>query len=210
MTEPSNAIQQASDTARFERILNVLAEIVRGNYDERIQVDERSDLLLEVEMAINLVLDDLSLSRSQQEEQKRKLAQQHERIAEQQRRLLRLLSTPILKVWPGILALPIIGPVNAERRGAILEAVLRTIADDRAAYVILDLTGVDEPDAETAQFFISAVRTIRLLGAHCMLSGIGPDLSRSLTELETNLHEIPIAARTSDAIAMILSGRIWR
>ncbi len=208
MTEPSNAIQQASDTARFERILNVLAEIVRGNYDERIQVDERSDLLLEVEMAINLVLEELSLARSLQEKQQDELTQQNERLAEQQRRLLRLLSTPILKVWPGIMALPIIGPVNAERRGAILEAVLRTIVNERAGYVILDLTGVDEPDMETAQFFISAAHTIKLLGARCMLSGIGPELSRSLIDLNTDLREIPIAAKTADAIAMILSRRI--
>lgn len=212
MTEHQPSAQAADDAQyernqRIERILDVLAEIVRGNYSERIAPEDSDDPLIEVESAINLVLEELSLSRSLQEQQAGELAQKNRDIAEQQQRLLSVLSTPILNVWPGVLALPIIGPVNKERQAVIMDAMLRAIMRQRASHIVLDLTGVDDPDAETAEFFVSAAKTVRLLGAQCMLSGIKPALAQALVYLDTEVHEVPIVAKTSDAIARILRAR---
>lgn len=110
-------------------------------------------------------------------------------IHEQQRALSRL-STPIIKVWEGVLTLPIVGAVTASRAADIKEGLLREIARTKSQFAILDMTGVDAVDAATADHFIQIVRSVRLLGAHCMVSGIQPAVAQTMISLGVDLSQI--------------------
>ncbi|EYF01396.1 PAS domain S-box protein [Chondromyces apiculatus] len=92
------------------------------------------------------------------------------------------LSTPVLDLWQGIVAVPILGALDTGRAARMTEAVLAAIVDRTAAYTILDLTGAESLDASIAGHLGQLVRAVRLLGATCLVSGMGPGLARLLTE----------------------------
>jgi rsbT co-antagonist protein RsbR len=105
-------------------------------------------------------------------------------IIESQAEAIRAMSTPILEVWNGVLAVPIIGAVGDRRAALITEDLLGAIARSGARFVILDLTGVESLGSATAGHFWKIIRAARLLGAECLLCGILPNVARSLSMLD--------------------------
>lgn len=94
------------------------------------------------------------------------------------------LSTPVLEVWDGILALPVVGVVDSQRGAEMTERLLNELTRTRARFVLIDLTGVDILDTGTAARFVQLSRAVELLGAKCVLTGIRPAVAQALVHLD--------------------------
>jgi rsbT co-antagonist protein RsbR len=118
---------------------------------------------------------------------------------------IRDLSAPIIDLWEGILTLPIVGTVDSQRAVDITEKLLQRINETNAACVIIDLTGVDVVDTMTADHLIKLVKSARLLGTYCVVTGIGPEIARTLVDLGVELHELITLKRLREGLQACLS-----
>ncbi|MEO5727963.1 MAG: PAS domain-containing protein [Byssovorax sp.] len=128
-----------------------------------------------------------------------------EQVIEAQQAALRELSTPLLPLTKGVLAMPLIGTIDSARASEILETLLQGITEQRAHTAILDITGVREIDVQTADALVGAARAARLLGARVILTGVSPAVARTLVTLDANLDGIAILATLASGIAHALN-----
>jgi|SRR5580704_14366520 rsbT co-antagonist protein RsbR len=131
-----------------------------------------------------------------------------ELISRQQLELLEL-STPVVKLWDGILALPIIGTLDSARTQVVMENLLQTIVATNSKYAIIDITGVPTVDTLVAQHLLKTITAARLMGAECIISGVRPQIAQTIVHLGINLEDVVTKAKLSDALALALqrSGR---
>ena len=129
-------------------------------------------------------------------------------ILRQQAELLDL-STPVVKLWEGILALPIIGTLDSERTQVVMETLLKALVDTGSTIAILDITGVPTVDTRVAQHLIQTVSAARLMGAECFISGIRPQIAQTIVHLGVNLSDVTTKATLADAFTAAL-GRLGR
>lgn len=195
------------EASRIERLLESLVAATGGDYSVRVPLEEHDDTLLEVEIAVNYMLEELAARREQNAAQRELLVANARRLAEQQDELVAALSTPILTLWPGVLALPLIGRIDEARAASITATVLERVVDQRATHVLIDLTGIDTLAAATMPALLRMVQAIGLLGAACLLTGIRPALARQLAELPADAAPLHTLAHMSDALALVLAGR---
>ena len=126
-----------------------------------------------------------------------------EEVIVRQQREIAELSTPVVKLWDGILALPLIGTLDSERTQVVMENLLQTIVDDEAEIAIIDITGVPTVDTLTAQHLLKTVAAARLMGADCIISGIRPQIAQTMVHLGVELNVIS-KATLADAFAVAL------
>jgi rsbT co-antagonist protein RsbR len=124
-------------------------------------------------------------------------------IARQQQELLEL-STPVVKLWENILALPLIGTLDSQRTQVVMENLLQKIVDTGAALAIIDITGVPTVDTLVAQHLLKTVAAARLMGADCIISGIRPQIAQTIVHLGVNLSEVTTKATLADAFLVAL------
>jgi rsbT co-antagonist protein RsbR len=124
-------------------------------------------------------------------------------IARQQQELLEL-STPVVKLWDGILALPMIGTLDSARTQVVMESLLQRIVETGAEVAIIDITGVPTVDTLTAQHLIKTVTAARLMGADCIISGIRPQIAQTIVHLGVDLANIVTKATLADAFRRAL------
>jgi rsbT co-antagonist protein RsbR len=129
-------------------------------------------------------------------------ASREEVIVRQQREIAEL-STPVVKLWDGILALPLIGTLDSQRTQVVMENLLQTIVDQSAEIAIIDITGVPTVDTLTAQHLLKTVAAARLMGADCIVSGIRPQIAQTMVHLGVELNVIS-KATLADAFAVAL------
>jgi len=127
----------------------------------------------------------------------------------QQAALMRAMSTPIIRVWKGVLALPVIGLLDAVRAAQMMDALLREILEVKARYAIVDLTGVERVDAETAAHLSNIVGAVGLLGSRCVLSGISPAMAQTMVEHDLASPAFLTFSKLEDALRYAL-GRSQR
>ena len=129
-------------------------------------------------------------------------------IARQQEEMLEL-STPVVKLWEGILALPMIGTLDSARTQVVMETLLQRIVETGSAIAIIDITGVPTVDTLVAQHLLKTITAIRLMGADCIISGVRPQIAQTIVHLGVNLQGISTKATLADALALALerSGR---
>lgn len=195
------------EAERIEKMLESIIAAVHGDYTVRVPLAEHDDGFLEVETGVNFLLDELIERRAQNQRQQGALAEKADLLAAQQDALVEALSTPIIEVWPGVLALPIVGRVDEGRAAMITEKLLTRVATGRASHVILDLTGIAGIATTTMPAIVRMVRAIGLLGAACMLTGIGPDVARQVVALELDSSRIRVLGQLSDALALVLADK---
>jgi rsbT co-antagonist protein RsbR len=111
-------------------------------------------------------------------------------IIRRQEESIRAMSTPILQLWEGILALPVIGLVDSARAAQMMESLLEAIVQTKARHTILDLTGVDVMDTSAANHLLKVVRAATLLGTQCLVSGISPRMAQTIVGLDLDLGEL--------------------
>jgi rsbT co-antagonist protein RsbR len=126
-----------------------------------------------------------------------------EQVIIRQQREISELSTPVVKLWDGILALPLIGTLDSERTQVVMENLLQTIVDQAAEIAIIDITGVPTVDTLTAQHLLKTVAAARLMGADCIVSGIRPQIAQTMVHLGVELNVIS-KATLADAFAVAL------
>ncbi|HEX4038276.1 MAG TPA: STAS domain-containing protein [Acidobacteriaceae bacterium] len=131
-----------------------------------------------------------------------------ELITRQQQELLEL-STPVVKLWDGILALPIIGTLDSARTQVVMENLLQTVVSTNSKFAIIDITGVPTVDTLVAQHLLKTITAARLMGADCIISGVRPQIAQTIVHLGINLEDVTTRAKLSDAFALALkmSGR---
>ncbi|HTB96889.1 MAG TPA: STAS domain-containing protein [Terracidiphilus sp.] len=136
------------------------------------------------------------------------VASREELILRQQQELLEL-STPVVKLWDGILALPIIGTLDSARTQVVMENLLQTVVATNSKYAIIDITGVPTVDTLVAQHLLKTITAARLMGAECIISGVRPQIAQTIVHLGINLKDVVTKAKLSDALALALdrSGR---
>jgi rsbT co-antagonist protein RsbR len=126
-----------------------------------------------------------------------------EEVIVRQQRELSELSTPVVKLWDGILALPLIGTLDSERTQVVMENMLQSIVDTEAEIAIIDITGVPTVDTLTAQHLLKTIAAARLMGADCIVSGIRPQIAQTMVHLGVELNVIS-KATLADAFALAL------
>jgi len=122
-------------------------------------------------------------------------------IMRQERDLLEL-STPVVALWDGILALPLIGTLDSERTQVVMETLLERIVETGASIAIIDITGVPTVDTLVAQHLLKTVGAARLMGAECIISGIRPQIAQTIVHLGLTLSDVTTKATMADAIAL--------
>ncbi|KOV29004.1 hypothetical protein ADK58_11150 [Streptomyces sp. XY152] len=127
-----------------------------------------------------------------------------ELIARQRQQLLEV-ATPVISLWEGVVAVPLIGTLDSARSQVVMESLLESIVDRRARYVILDITGVSTVDSLVAEHLTKTVDAARLMGAECIVSGIRPAIARTVVHLGIDLGSVLTRASLADALAHVLS-----
>lgn len=111
-------------------------------------------------------------------------------VIRRQEEAIRAMSTPILQIWAGVLALPVIGVVDSVRAAQMMESLLQEVSAKHARFAILDLTGVEMMDASAADHLLKLVRALGLLGTRCLVSGISSQMAQTIVELGIDLNEL--------------------
>jgi len=148
---------------------------------------------------ITAILDKLGLYTTETFQKSRE-----EVISRQQQEMLEL-STPVVSLWDGIVALPLIGTLDSARTQVVMETLLQRIVEKEAEIAIIDITGVPTVDTLVAQHLLKAVAAARLMGADCIISGIRPQIAQTIVHLGVTLGEVTTKATLADAFALALT-----
>lgn len=124
-------------------------------------------------------------------------------ISRQQDEILEL-STPVVKLWDGVLAVPLIGTLDSSRTQVVMESLLQTIVDTGSELAVIDITGVPTVDTLTAQHLLKTVAAARLMGADCIISGIRPQIAQTIVHLGVDLSAVTTKASLADAFKLAL------
>ncbi|MGW2993813.1 STAS domain-containing protein [Streptomyces sp. NPDC001193] len=124
-----------------------------------------------------------------------------EEIIRRQSRQLLEVSTPVVRLWHQILAVPLIGTLDTARTQVVMENLLQAIADHEAQVAIIDITGVPTVDTAVAQHLMQTVSAVRLMGADCVISGIRPTIAQTIAQLGIDLSNILTRATLADALS---------
>jgi rsbT co-antagonist protein RsbR len=129
-------------------------------------------------------------------------------IIDQSEQLLEL-STPVVKLWDGILAVPLVGTLDSARTQVVMEKLLQSLVDTGSEHAIIDITGVPAVDTQVAQHLLKTVMAARLMGAECIISGIRPQIAQTIVALGIEFGDIRTKATLADALiaALRTSGR---
>ena len=187
-----------SETATF--ILSLKRPIFESI---RKELGSKPDELFQEVWAATLLIDKLSLLTSEAFQISREQI-----IARQQQDMLEL-STPVVKLWDGILALPIIGTLDSARTQVVMESLLGAVVQTNSRVAIIDITGVPTVDTLVAQHLLKTITAARLMGAECIISGVRPQIAQTIVHLGIDLSQVITKAKLSDAFALALqkSGR---
>ena len=164
----------------------------------RQEVEKNADTLAEENWAATVLLDHLGLFTIEVYQQSREAV-----IARQQQELMEQ-STPVVKLWEGILAMPLIGTLDSARTQVIMESLLQQIVESEATMAIIDITGVSTVDTLVAQHLLKTVAAARLMGADCIISGIRPQIAQTIVQLGVDLNEVTTKASMAAALRVAL------
>ena len=114
------------------------------------------------------------------------------------------LSTPVVRLWEGVVAVPLIGTLDSNRTNLVMEALLTAIVETRSEIAIIDITGVATVDTLVAQHLLKTVAATRLMGADCIISGIRPQIAQTMVHLQIDLSAVTTKATLAEALLVAL------
>ena len=182
-----------SETATF------VLSLKRPLFDELRRGSNDADTLAADVWTATALLDQLALFTTEAY-----LRMREDLITRQQEDMLEL-STPVVKLWDGVLALPMIGTLDSSRTQIVMESLLQRIVETGSDVAILDITGVPTVDTLTAQHLLKTVTAARLMGAECIISGIRPQIAQTIVHLGVDLGDVVTKATLADAFKLALS-----
>jgi rsbT co-antagonist protein RsbR len=184
---------------RIQRVIDILSMVSIGEYTTElthIPPSEVADEFSVLEAALNIYNQELAAARAQNEryiaeleQSKLELQEQLTTIARQQL-AIHELSSPIVEVWEDILLLPVIGSLDSQRAQEMTEKLLERIKTSRSRCVIIDITAVEGIDTATAGAVLKMTRASRLLGAICLLTGVRPEIARTMVQLNIDVEGV--------------------
>jgi rsbT co-antagonist protein RsbR len=169
----------------------------------RLELQQTPQSLLDLIVMSSELLDKLGLYVTELHQRNRESV-----IMRQQQELLEL-STPVVKLWEGILAVPLIGTLDSARTQIVMENLLETIVKESAPIAIIDITGVPTVDTLVAQHLLQTVAAARLMGADCFISGVRPQIAQTIVHLGLDLSAITTKATLADAFRLALQQQRW-
>ncbi len=182
-----------SETALFVLSLKpVMFEQIRKRWGAE------SDKLFEEISVVGTFVDKLGLVTTES------FIREREQVIVRQQEDMLELSTPVVTLWDGIVALPLIGTLDSARTQVVMETLLQAIVSTNSRVAIIDITGVATVDTLVAQHLLKTITAARLMGAECILSGIRPQIAQTIVHLGINLQEITTKAKLSDAFRVAL------
>ncbi len=164
----------------------------------RQELSNQNEMVINAIWQVTTVLDSLALHTIEVYQKSRE-----EVIARQQEEMLEL-STPVVKLWDGILALPLIGTLDSARTQVVMESLLQAIVDTESRIAIIDITGVPTVDTLVSQHLLKTVAAARLMGAECFISGIRPQIAQTIVHLGVDLSQVTTKATLADAFVLAL------
>jgi rsbT co-antagonist protein RsbR len=164
----------------------------------RREIGNDADALANESWVVTQLLDKLGLYTTELAQKSR-----DDMIARQQEEMLEL-STPVVQLWEGVLALPLIGTLDSARTQVVMENLLARIVSEGAEIAIIDITGVPTVDTLVAQHLLKTVAAARLMGAECIISGIRPQIAQTVVHLGVDLQDVITKATLADAFAVAL------
>ncbi len=169
-------------------------------YDRlRTELEDDGKAMVREIWAANMLLDRLGLFTIEIYQKAR------EEVIRRQQQELMELSTPVVRLWEGVLALPLIGTLDSARTQVVMESLLKGIVETGSQIAIIDITGVPMVDTLVAQHLIKTVAAARLMGGECIISGIRPQIAQTIVHLGVNLGDIVTKATLADAFRLALS-----
>ncbi len=165
---------------------------------QRLRQEVEPGALAEETWTATLMLDSLGLWTTEVFQKSR------EELVQRQQDEMQELSTPVVKLWDGILALPLVGTLDSARTQIAMETLLEAIVSTGSEYAILDITGVPTVDALVSQHLLKTVAAVRLMGADCIVSGIRPQIAQTIVQLGVDLSQVTTKATLADAFALAL------
>ncbi|WP_426139015.1 STAS domain-containing protein [Pseudomonas sp. DWP3-1-2] len=162
------------------------------------EYEDSPTLLAEQVLEISELLDALGMHTI------RTFQKSREAVIKRQQEELLELSTPVVKLWDGVLALPMIGTLDSQRTQVVMESLLQRIVDTGSEIAIIDITGVPTVDTLVAQHLLKTVTAIRLMGADCIISGVRPQIAQTIVHLGLDLQGVVTKANLADALALAL------
>ena len=148
----------------------------------RRELGQSPDQLFDEIWSANLLLDKLAMLTTEAS------IAANERLIQRQQQELLELSTPVVKLWDGILALPIIGTLDSARTQVVMESLLQTVVQTNSRFAVIDITGVPTVDTLVAQHLLKTITAARLMGAECIISGVRPQIAQTIVHLGIDLN----------------------
>jgi len=207
-------------TAQWEKVRDFLGALSRSRAEQGLTASETATFIFSLKQPLftrlrkdysrdadglaeetwnaSVLLDQLGLYTTEMAQKSREAT-----IARQQQELLEL-STPVVELWEGILALPLIGTLDSARTQVVMENLLQRIVETGSAIAIIDITGVPTVDTLVAQHLLKTVAAARLMGADCLISGIRPQIAQTIVHLGVDLGNITTKASLAAAFAVAL------
>ena len=182
-----------SETALF--VFSLKESLFEGLQDQLPKDPKAASVLV---FDTNQLLDKLGLFTTEVYQRRR------EQVIIRQQQELMELSTPVVTLWEGVLALPVIGTLDSSRTQVVMENLLQRIVETGASIAIIDITGVPTVDTLTAQHLLKTVAAARLMGADCIISGIRPQIAQTIVHLGVDLGTVVTKATLADAFTIAL------
>jgi rsbT co-antagonist protein RsbR len=190
--------------SRIDQILDVVTKIASGDFEARGDQTEQGDNLDAIMCAINMLAEELQSKFDEAKQLSEALVLEKENVIRAQAQAVLELSTPVIRVFQGVLVLPLIGTLDTKRAHQVNESLLRAIVQHKADVVIIDVTGVPVVDTRVANYFLHSVASCRLLGAEVILSGVSPHMALTLVRLGVDLKGMVTKGALEDALRTAL------
>ncbi len=184
----------------LSEIFSVLRALELGQITARVPLRfGETEPMAALAYGVNSVIERLISVREETQSYQRELEEQLTTI-EKQRAAIKELSTPMIEVWGGVLCVPIVGVIDSGRAAEMTSALLAAVVEKRVRFTIIDITGIEAMDTRATDHFLRMARSVRLLGAECVLSGINPNVARSIIHMGVELSGISTYRSLRDAL----------
>lgn len=184
--------------------LDVVMQLASGNYEARAVARGENDEIDALVAGINMLAEEVAFKFAENARLVEALEANIAQLHAQQQTILEL-STPSLMVWRGIVVLPLVGILDSARAQRLSGELLNRVAQGAIDVVIIDVTGVGEVDIATTNYLLNTFRALRLLGARCILTGLGPSNARTMVTLDVDLSQIAIRGTLHDGLMLAFS-----
>ena len=178
----------------------VLRAVDSGDLSARMQIRfAETDPMAALAETVNTTIQRLGRIREETQTYQRDIEDQLATI-EKQRAAIKELSTPMIEVWGNVLCVPIVGVIDSSRAAEMTSALLSAVVEKKVRFTIIDITGIEAMDTRATDHFLRMARSVRLLGAECVLSGINPNVARSIIHMGVELSGIETYRSLRDAL----------